>query len=180
MKKANIIAVLTVLLLLSACASEESVYEKAIADYVQTDKRGTWTDLQFKVVSLETADRTVADSIQILAAAFEAEKTARIADEEKKLAYWLGVISDNPKSREVGRYNENMAGINQRIDSLKSLTLPENPRFLGLAPDQVIGIVATCRYSFVMPGQDTRQERTDTFILSTDGKRVVGKEKKTD
>ncbi|KAA6345220.1 hypothetical protein EZS27_007196 [termite gut metagenome] len=60
MKKVSIIAALTVLLLLSACTSKQSVYEKAIADYVQTDQRGTFTDLKFKALSIEkTADITV-------------------------------------------------------------------------------------------------------------------------
>ena len=40
----TVIAVLFIL----GC-SEQNKYEKAIADFVQTDKRGTWTDLQFKI-----------------------------------------------------------------------------------------------------------------------------------
>ena len=47
--KRNLVKNLSVLLLLTGCTGQSN-YEKAIADFVQTDKRGTWTDLQFKVI----------------------------------------------------------------------------------------------------------------------------------
>ena len=55
---------------LSSCGSPE--YEKAIADWIQTDKNGTWTDLKFELLEvIETKDITVADSIRILQDKFD-------------------------------------------------------------------------------------------------------------
>ena len=53
----NLLMMAAALLLLTSCGGQ-SKYEKAIADFVQTDKRGTWTDLQFKVIEMgERTDR---------------------------------------------------------------------------------------------------------------------------
>ena len=55
---------------LSSCGSPE--YEKAIADWVQTDKDGTWTDLDFELVEVQSIeDITVSDSLSILKKRFE-------------------------------------------------------------------------------------------------------------
>ena len=50
---------------LSSCGSPE--YEKAIADWIQTDEDGTWTDLKFELIELlEEKDVTVSDSLLYL------------------------------------------------------------------------------------------------------------------
>ncbi len=160
----------------AACSTNPaSLYEKAIAEYVQTDRWGTWTDLKFEIVSLETSEVTVADSLKIIRAEFETERAAAIESETKSLQYWLGVISDDPESKEIDRYNENIVYINQRIDAIKNRKVEDVVNY-GLPPEQVLAVKAKCRYSLVMPGKNTRQERTDTFILSKDGREVVGKE----
>lgn len=42
-------------------------YEKAIAEWIQTDSHGTWTDLKFELLEvLETEDVTVSDSLRYL------------------------------------------------------------------------------------------------------------------
>lgn len=50
---------------LSSCSKPG--YEKAIAEWVQTDSHGTWTDLKFELLEvLETEDVTVSDSLRYL------------------------------------------------------------------------------------------------------------------
>lgn len=41
---------IVLLFALSSCGSPE--YEKAIADWLQTDENGTWTDLKFELIEL--------------------------------------------------------------------------------------------------------------------------------
>ena len=61
-------------LFLTSCAVQSN-YEKAIADFVQTDRSGTWTDMKFKVIEMsEPTDITVGDSIKILTDKFESDK----------------------------------------------------------------------------------------------------------
>lgn len=67
MKEINVL-LFTMILLLTVCTSQEKNYEKAIADYVQTDRHGTWADLNFKALSLESSERMVADNLQLTVA----------------------------------------------------------------------------------------------------------------
>ena len=61
--KSRILIVL--LFALSSCGSTE--YEKAIADWLQTDENGTWTDLKFELIELlDEKDVTVSDSLLYL------------------------------------------------------------------------------------------------------------------
>lgn len=72
--------------LLTSCG-EQSKYEKAIADFVQTDKKGTWTDLQFKVIEMgDPTDITVKDSVALLTEKFDSEKSKRLATLNESIA----------------------------------------------------------------------------------------------
>lgn len=49
--KMQIIKLAVMVLFLTSCAVQSN-YEKAIADFVQTDRSGTWTDMKFKVIEM--------------------------------------------------------------------------------------------------------------------------------
>ena len=50
------------MLLITFSSCSKPGYEKAIAEWVQTDSHGTWTDLKFELLEvLETEDVTVSD-----------------------------------------------------------------------------------------------------------------------
>ena len=52
------------MLLIAFSSCSKPGYEKAIAEWVQTDSHGTWTDLKFELLEvLETEDVTVSDSL---------------------------------------------------------------------------------------------------------------------
>lgn len=55
------------MLLITFSSCSKPGYEKAIAEWVQTDSHGTWTDLKFELLEvLETEDVTVSDSLRYL------------------------------------------------------------------------------------------------------------------
>ncbi len=55
------------MLLMTFSSCSKPGYEKAIAEWVQTDSQGTWTDLKFELLEvLETEDVTVSDSLRYL------------------------------------------------------------------------------------------------------------------
>ena len=55
------------MLLMTFSSCSKPGYEKAIAEWVQTDSQGTWTDLKFELLEvLETEDVTVSDSLRHL------------------------------------------------------------------------------------------------------------------
>lgn len=178
MKRTTIIAALTVLLQALACTSEQSVYEKAIADYVQTDRHGTWTDCKFKALSIEKlADIIVADSLRIIKEQFEAKQIEEIASAEKSLKYWL----DTQHTKYVQQaaeelFSKNITLCQQRIDSLRGLK-PEFPAAYT-NPQEVLAQEVKCHYSYVLPGSERTQERTEIFILTVDGEKVIEKKGK--
>ncbi|KAA6304030.1 hypothetical protein EZS27_044327, partial [termite gut metagenome] len=147
---------LTVLLLLSACTSKQSVYEKTIADYVQTDQRGTFTDLKFKALSIEkTADITVADSLKLLQAEFEKSRDEQIASQQCTLDYFNGLLTDNQSAKYAkqavdDQLNRSIAITQARIDSLRNLPAAYAERYNGHDAADVLAVVVKCYYSYVL------------------------------
>jgi hypothetical protein len=186
MKKVSIIAVLTALLLSSACTSKQSVYEKTIADYVQTDKHGTFTDLKFKALSIEkTVDITVADSLKLLQTEFEKLRDEQITSQQCTLDYLNGLLKDNQSAKYAKhamdeQLNQSIAAAQSRIDSLRNLPATDSDCYKGRSLTEVVSVVVKCCYSYIMPRSGAAKERTDNFILSPDGKKVLGKEKSAD
>ena len=55
------------MLLIAFSSCSKPGYEKAIAEWIQTDSHGNWTDLKFELLEvLETEDVTVSDSLRYL------------------------------------------------------------------------------------------------------------------
>ena len=80
------ILLLPLVALLFSCGGTTGKYEKLIADVVQTDGKGTKYDLNFKADNLEEIRQiTVADSIQIIADAFNADKDKKRAQLQQSL-----------------------------------------------------------------------------------------------
>lgn len=172
------------LLLASACNSKQSAYEKAIADYVQTDKRGTWTDCKFKALSIEkTADITVADSLKFLQSEFEKLRDEQIASQQRTLDYFSGLLKDNQSAKYAKQavdeqLSQSIATTQARIDSLRNLPTTYAERYNGRNAADVLAQEVKCHYSYVLPGSDRQQERTDVFILTSGGDKVIEKKGK--
>lgn len=177
MKKFLIPVVLSCLLLIS-CSSNNQ-YEKLISDYVQTDKHGTWTDLQFKVVELkELTPFTVSDSIAILKQAFEDDNKAFIG----RLETLLNMSSQNLKREESSRfkskiiidtYQTTISKLNHSIDSVKQLQFVS--KYEGTNPDKILLQPVECKYSYVFPASSPKQERTDIFYFLPDHSKIIAK-----
>lgn len=169
---------MTFIVLFGGCGKGRD-YEKAIADFVQTDKRGVWTDLRFKVIEMdEQADITVGDSIRILLQAFEREKASRIA-----------MISENMESNRESLkkeksgvmkqfYKQQIEKQQQMVDSLHSLTAVFPERYKAMNAGDVLAKEISCKFSIISPMYSARQEVSAVFILSPDGKKCYGKRKK--
>lgn len=168
--KRNLVKNMAVLLLLTGCAGQSS-YEKAIADFVQTDKRGTWTDLQFKVIEMgEPADITVKDSIAILTEKFDAEKSARLATLNESIAR-------NKQSMEKERFHsmkefyQKLIDKNQAlVDSLMETSVALPDAYKNTAETTVLAKEITCKFSIINPMlNNAKQEITENFILNAAG-----------
>jgi len=166
----NLVKNMAVLLLLTGCAGQSS-YEKAIADFVQTDKKGTWTDLQFKVIEMgEPTDITVKDSVAILTKKFDAEKS-------KRLAMLNESIARNKESMEKERFNsmkqfyQKLIDKNQAlVDSLAKTSVELPDAYKNAAETTVLAKEITCKFSIANPMlNNAKQEITENFILNAAG-----------
>lgn len=156
-------------LLLTGCVTQSS-YEKAIADFLQTDKRGTWTDMQFKVIEMgDPGNITVGDSIKILTDKFEADKSKR-----------LGILNEsikrNTDNKEKERFPSMQEFYQKMIDenqviadsiSKSTVTLPDS--YKDTEATKVLAKEVTCKFSVVLPTYNTRQVMTETFVLNAAG-----------
>lgn len=167
--KQKIMNAVAAVFLLTGCAGQSS-YEKAIADFLQTDKRGTWTDMQFKVIEMgDPTDITVGDSIKILTDKFEVDKA-------KRLSLLNESITRNTKDKEseqfpsMQQFYQKLIDKNQILaDSISKLavTLPDAYKDADAA--KVLAKEITCKFSVVPPTYNTRQEMTETFVLNAAG-----------
>lgn len=154
----------------TGCSSGTQSQEKAIADFVQIDKRGVWTDLEFKVLEMgEPVVITVGDSIRILGDVFEAKR-------KKKLDLAMESIERNRKSLEKERspvmrkfYKKHIDNYQQMADSLSALkvSLPEG--YSDENSQKVLAQEIVCKFSIIAPFVNARQELTETFVLNADG-----------
>lgn len=157
------------LYLMCGCG-KQAICEKAIADFVQTDKKGVWTDLHFKVLEMgEPVIITVGDSIRILTDAFE-------TDRKKKLDFATGNIGRYQKSLEKEKFPSMQKfyrhSINKQqsiVDSLSRLAvaLPESYKVRPVT--DVLAMEIVCKFSIVPPMYNTREEMTGTFLLNAAG-----------
>ena len=166
----NLLMTAATLLLLTSCGGQ-SKYEKAIADFVQTDKRGTWTDLQFKVIEMgEPTDITVKDSVAILTEKFDIDK-------EKLITMLNGNIARNKASMEKERFTmmkqfyQKLIDKNQAVvDSLMKTTVKLPESYKNAAGTTILAKEITCKFSIINPMMgNAKQEITETFVLNAGG-----------
>lgn len=166
---------------LSSCRSHD--YEKAIAEWIQTDKNGTWTDWKFEMLELiETKDITVSDSVQILQDKFNELQDKNVAIYTKKIDRLEGFVSrleKNPFAPEATTesYRKTLRETEVSLDSIKKLTFQSV--YDGRSGTDVLAKLLKCKYAVVPPMLKARQERVSEFLLSPDMKTCWGRMKAT-
>ena len=159
---------------LSSCGSHD--YEKAIADWLQTDENGTWKDLKFELIkTIEIKDITVADSIRIL----QVEKEKKISWCNKEISRLTQEIEkvDKGKITAPSTYFRNRDRLKQTIallDSIQSSNVSST--YDNRERMEVLAKLVKCRYG-IMCSANTAEERTETFLLSSDLKKCIGRMK---
>ena len=170
--KSKILIVL--LFALSSCGSPE--YEKAIADWLQTDENGTWKDLKFELIkTIEVKDITVADSVRIL----QVEKEKKISWCNKEISRLTQEIEkvDKGMIAAPSTYFRNRDRLKQTIvllDSIQSFNVSST--YDNRERMEILAILVKCRYG-IMGAANIAEERTETFLLSSDLKRCIGRMK---
>lgn len=172
----NLLYVLLAALVVSCTAT--SKYEPLIKEYAQTNKSGVFTDLSYKTVSIEEqAPITVSDSLAILKEEFEKNKKDDQQRFEQSLKRAKDGLAKEEKSRFkskslINTYTELLNESQKRLDKVNAQQFEHF--YEKESPDKVLLIPVKCRYSYVFPPGNPRQERTDIFYFTPDGKKIVG------
>ena len=146
------------MLLVTFSSCSKPGYEKAIAEWVQTDSHGTWTDLKFELLEvLETEDVTVSDSLRYLNNK-SAQLAAIIEKAESPRTLFKPSFSAYMEAEKNMKETEAMKAMYQNRDSA-----------------EVIGKILKCRYSIVQPHSGVQQKKTGSFLLSPNMEKCIGK-----
>lgn len=166
-----------VLLSLIACSSNESNYKKTIADFVQTDKRGTKYDLKFKVLELkEIKKMTVADSIQYLENKMNIERAKKIETYKKLVADSQTKLKKAESSKDFvekfmkSTYEKNIEKYKKEVTKWEEWNPDWTSKYEEQAKDKLLAVIVYCKYSAIPPMMNTTIEETRYFVLSPDGK----------
>lgn len=169
---------LILLLLVWLSCSSPSNYEKAIIDYLETDKKGVKTDLQIKFLFIDVSDITVADSISILQDQFEIKKAKKIESAQKNIAHWQESIEKQKGKKNqlvakavISNFSEKLAQVEKDLKEVQAWTPDYLNRYDSRNSSEILAKKADCKFSFFNPKLQARQELTALFILSADGEK---------
>ncbi len=175
----KLIVTLLMGVLLASCSSVDSKYEKAIEDFVQTDKKGTKYDLKFKAIEIKELQKiTVADSVTFYTEKMEAERNKRIESIENTIKTTQSML-EKEQSRRVSSksmieyYQKELEADRQKVEDAKAWNPGWLAPFESKPQDEVLAIVVQCKYSAVPPGINTKVEETKNFILTADGTKCI-------
>lgn len=169
----QIFKLLAILMLFASCTPN---YEKAIADWVQTDKNGTWTDLKFKIIKVyDTRDLTVADSIKLLKKDFDKAQKKAISEYEhdiKTHGTYLQFAEYVGASDQIKKTREKLEKAKKGLEEAQSTDFhsPYDDR----DTTEVLGKYLRCRYSFFSSRLNTEQKEDGIFFLTPDLKKCLG------
>ncbi|NDV96899.1 hypothetical protein D0T84_18590 [Dysgonomonas sp. 521] len=168
------------ILALNGCHSQNSVLEKIIIDYLETDsKSGIRTDLKIRFFESEVSDILVSDSIAILEKQYQEEYEKKLESAQKSVDHWQQSVDKHEKKKSDLVHKMLLAESTEKLDNAK-LTLEEikswRPDYLDRYTDkdknEILAKSVKCKLSFQNPKLTTRQELDATFIFSPDGQNI--------
>jgi hypothetical protein len=173
MKKLAILLIFPLVLL--ACSSQ-SEYEKLISDYLQT-KDGIKTDLKIEFRSIDVSDITVSDSVSILRKQFESEKNKKIETIQNSISRLENKIQEQKGKKNqvvakalISGWEKDLEKYQSDLTTAQEWKLDYLNRYDSRNTSDILAKKAACKFSFMNPKLQTRQEMRALFILSADGK----------
>ena len=173
-KKLNKVAYFAIftLTLLNSCSQSKSKEEKAIIEFIETNK-GVRTDLDVKLISVDISEIKVSDSIKILNEKFNIEKQKKIESAEKMVAHYKESIAE-AKDDIVGKtlkskWKKELFKAETELKNAQEWEPNYKNNYANKNPEEVLVKKAICVFSFMNPLLKTRQETKKAFILNENG-----------
>lgn len=186
MKKLYYLSTLFVLV----CCTNFNAQESLIIDYLETSPSGVKTDLDIEILKLELSNITAGDSIAILEDKFQKE-----IDKEKKSIedYKLNIqeiveqnkfldpanidnlakISANKSA--IKLYRKGLEKAQLSLEKLQQQKTESMEKYQRLDENETLAKKAITKFSYLNPKLNIRQEQTETFVISEDGLKVLGR-----
>ena len=163
--------------LLVACSTGGSSFEKVIADYKQTDpKTGRVYDLKFKMIEINEPQKiTVADSLKILEAEFQAENDKAIENQKMLLSMVQKNLdkeksNNRPSATMIDVHEKDIKKYEDKITELQG-NKPDLSQYSSRNSNDVLASVVVCTYSMNDLSGNNFTEKSE-FIISPDGTSV--------
>lgn len=167
--------IISLYLVVSAC-SGQSKYQKAIVDYLETEK-GVRTDLKIKFLDFDISDITVADSILYYQEKYTIEKEKKIKDAKASVKHWQNAIDkqkgkNTPVSKAlISDFKEKLKTAESNLKSAQDWSPDYLSKYEGLESSKTLAKKVKSRFTFLNPRLQTRQEINAIFILSANGEK---------
>lgn len=158
-----------------ACSSPSN-YEKTIIDYLETDKKGTKTNLQINILSLNISDIIVSDSISILQTQFETEKATKVESIQNSISRLQNKIEEQKEKKNqvvakplISKWNKDLENLQTELSTAENWIPEYLYKYNSRKESEILAKKADCKFSFFNPQLQTKQEIKALFILSADG-----------
>lgn len=169
----QVFKLIAIMLFLSSCTPS---YEKAIADWFQTDKNGTWTNMKFKLEKVySTRDITVADSVNLLRAYFDKAKKKAISECKRNIKIYetrLQFAECTGTADQIKSAREELEKSKRDLNEVQAKEF--HSPYIARDPTEVLGKYIRCRYSFFSNRLNTEQKKDGIFFLTPDLKKCLG------
>lgn len=186
MKKLYYLSTLFVL----ACCTNCSAQESLITDYLETSSSAVKTDLDIEILKLELSNITAGDSIPILEDKFQKE----IDKEKKSIEDYKLNIQENVKENKsldpgnidnlakisanksaIKLYRKGLEKAQLSLEKLQQQKTVSMEKYQRLDENEPLAKKAITKFSYFNPKLNTRQEQTETFVISEEGSKILGR-----
>lgn len=170
---------LIVIALLSSCSSSQSEQQKLVTDFLETNN-GVKTDLQIEYSKFEVSNILVSDSVAILQAQFEAERTKKIESIESTIQNKENSIAEQRSKRNkvvskslIKMWEDDIANQKRYLEEAKNWKPSYLSKYDSRNESDVLVQKADITFSYFNPKLQVKQEMSAFVILSADGKQCL-------
>lgn len=173
----QLIYLFSIALFVACSTGSSSSFEKVISDYKQTDpKTGKLHNLHFKIIEMGQSEKiTIADSLKILEADFQAENGKTIENYNNLLSMAKKNLeqeksNNRPSATMIDVHEKDIKKYEEKIAELEK-NKPDLSKYSSKSPDEALALIVVCTYSMNDLSGRNFTEKSE-FILSPDGKNV--------
>lgn len=175
----RIFILLFIIAMLCSCSTPQTELQKLVTDFLETNN-GVKTDLQVKYSKFEVSNILVSDSIVILKAQFEAEKTKKIASIESTISNKQKSIAEQreKKNRVVANslikmWEDDLVNQRRYLEEAKNWKPSYLSKYGSRNESDVLVQKADVTFSYFNPKLQVKQEMSAFVLLSADGKKCL-------